>query len=131
MPGLSRDYIHLGLGATAEVEPPFDGPEWYEAYSARREADGAEGRLVMQYGWSGNWTSWEMHLAGAEVVLCIAGATTIIQEHPDGRIDRVELRPGGYAINPPGVWHTADSAEDVETTCVFITPGQGTTHRPR
>lgn len=36
---------------------------------------------------------------------------------------------GEYAINAPGVWHTADV--ETEVTCVFITAGLGTEHRPR
>jgi quercetin dioxygenase-like cupin family protein len=41
----------------------------------------------------------------------------------------VTLRAGDYAINPPGVWHTADVAG--ETTALFITAGMGTENRPR
>jgi mannose-6-phosphate isomerase-like protein (cupin superfamily) len=131
MPNLATDFIHLGRGATAEIEPPYYGEAWFEEYVQRREADGPEGRLVLQYSFSGNWPSWEVHPHGAEVVVCTAGAATIIQEFPDGRVERVALTPGDYAINPPGVWHTADSASDVETTCIFITAGVGTAHRPR
>ena len=35
--------IHLGLGAKALAQPAFTGMEWYEAYSVRHAADGAEG----------------------------------------------------------------------------------------
>jgi quercetin dioxygenase-like cupin family protein len=131
MPNLATDFIHLGRGATAEIEPPFDGEEWFEDYTQRREADGPEGRLVLQYTFSGNWSSWEVHPHGAEVVVCTAGTATIIQEFPDGRVERIALMPGDYAINPPGVWHTADSDPDGQTTCIFITAGAGTAHRPR
>lgn len=131
MPQLASHPIHLGRGATALVEPPFDGPEWFEDYAARHAEDGAEGRLVTRYAIAESWTSWEMHPAGAEVVLCIAGAATLIQQFPDGRIERVEIGAGDYAINPPGVWHTADVAPGVEADCIFITTGEGTEHRPR
>ena len=40
-----------------------------------------------------------------------------------------ELRTGEYAINPPGVWHTADV--ESEATALFITAGLGTELRPR
>ena len=39
------------------------------------------------------------------------------------------LNPGEYAINDPGVWHTADV--ESEATALFITSGEGTEHRPR
>ncbi len=123
--------IHLGAGATAEVEPPFTGDlAWYEGYGARRATDGAEGRLVSQFTFRENWDSWEMHPHGAEVVMCLAGSLTLHQETADGAISHVTLGPGEYAINPPGVWHTADVEGD-EATALFITAGIGTQHRPR
>ena len=53
---------------------------------------------------------------------------TLIQEI-DGELVRTTLAAGEYAINPPGVWHTADI--DGAATGFFITPGVGTQHRPR
>jgi quercetin dioxygenase-like cupin family protein len=53
----------------------------------------------------------------------------LVQEFPDGRHESVPLTAGDYAINPPGVWHTADVAESA--TAIFITAGEGTEHRPR
>lgn len=38
---LSENFLHLGLGATAVPQPPFDGFEWYEAYGARHGETGA------------------------------------------------------------------------------------------
>ena len=125
---LSEEWIHLGLGATAEPQPPFDGMEWYARYSDDHADDGAEARLVSQYRFSEDWDMWEMHPRGAEVVLCTDGAITLIQEL-DGKHVRTTLTRGEYAINPPGVWHTADVAEDAEA--LFITAGMGTEHRPR
>jgi quercetin dioxygenase-like cupin family protein len=121
--------IHLGLGATAVVEPPFDGVKWYAGYSERHGGDGAEGRLVTMYTFTTSWDVWEMHPAGSEVVLCTAGAITLVQEALDGAVVEVALGPGEYAINEPGVWHTADVAESA--TAVFITAGMGTEHRKR
>lgn len=121
--------IHLGLGATATVQPPFTGMDWYEAYGERTAADGAEGRLVSMYSFAESWDSWEMHPKGHEVVVCTSGEITLTQEYPDGRVEQVTLGPGDYAINDPGVWHTADV--ESEATALFITAGEGTEHRPR
>jgi len=41
----------------------------------------------------------------------------------------VLLNAGQYAINAPGVWHTADVSG--KATALFITAGMGTQHRPR
>ena len=126
---LAERPLHLGLGATAVPQPPFSGMEWYAAYADRVAGDGADGRLVSMYTFDASWDVWEMHPAGAEVVLCTAGEMTLRQEHADGSTGRVTIREGEYAINPPGTWHTADVSGSA--TAVFITAGMGTQHRPR
>jgi quercetin dioxygenase-like cupin family protein len=125
---LERFPLHLGLGARAVSEPEFTGMEWFGAYGERHAGDGDEGRLVSMYTFRENWTSWEAHPAGDEVVICTAGEITLHQELPDG-VKQVTLHPGEYAINPRGVWHTADVAE--HATALFITAGRDTQHRPR
>ena len=129
MPNLAREFIHLGGGATALAQPAFTDGEWYEGYGARHDGDGAEGRLVSQWTFTGNWDSWEMHPSGDEVVLCTAGAMTLHQQFADGGEADVTLGPGDYAIVPRGCWHTADIVGIA--TAVFITPGLGTDGRPR
>lgn len=126
---LAQNWVHLGLGATALVEPPFTGMAWYGDYSDRRAADGAEGRLVSMHTFSTSWDVWEVHPEGSEVVLCTAGSITLIQELAQGKQQCIVLHPGEFAINGPGVWHTADVQDT--TTCVFITAGRGTQHRAR
>ena len=126
---LARYPIHLGLGASAVPQPEFTGIAWYEGYGARHDGDGAEGRLVAEHRFAGDWPGWEMHPLGDEVVYCLAGEMTLHQEFPDGRTASVVLRAGDYAINPPGVWHTADIAGSA--SALFITAGLGTEHRPR
>ena len=126
---LSDSFLHLGLGATAVPQPPFNGLEWYEGYGARHGDDGAEGRLVSQHTFSQSWDSWEMHPNGSEVVICTSGAMVLSQEYPDGSLETVALKAGEYAINAPGVWHTADV--ETEATAIFITAGEGTQMRPR
>lgn len=127
---LASHPVHLGLGATAQVQPLFTGGmEWYESYATRHGADGAEGRLVSLHAFAESWDSWEMHPVGDELVVCTAGAITLHQEWPDGRSATVTIRAGEYAINPPGVWHTADV--EGAATALFVTAGLGTQHRPR
>jgi hypothetical protein len=122
--------IHLGLGASAVVEPVFTGAmEWYEGYVKRHGVDGLEGRLVTMHSFAGSWDIWEMHPNGSEVVLCTAGSITLHQQRADGSCATVQLGPGQYAINEPGTWHTADVQGSA--TALFITAGWGTQHRPR
>lgn len=122
--------IHLGLGATAEVEPEFSGEmSWYAGYVDRHVSDGTEGRLVTMTSFTESWDSWEVHPHGSEVVLCIAGRMTLHQEHADGTSGSVVVEAGEYVVNQPGTWHTADV--DDSATALFITAGMGTEHRPR
>jgi quercetin dioxygenase-like cupin family protein len=123
-------HIHLGLGGRAVPQPEFTGDmSWYEDYGRRHGDEGAEGRLVALYRFEEPWTSWEMHPSGDEVVCCLQGQMTLHQELADGSKQSHELGPGEYAINPRGAWHTADAEEPV--VALFITPAEGTTHRPR
>lgn len=127
---LEKHPVHLGLNATAVVEPEFTGGmDWYDAYGVRHAADGVEGRLVSMHTFSESWDSWEVHPDGHEVVVCVSGSITLHQEDPDGTTRSVQLAAGDYVINEPGVWHTADV--DASATALFITAGQGTQHRPR
>ena len=121
--------VHLGLGARALAQPAFTGADWYEAYAARTAGDGAEGRLVSLHDFTGDWDVWEMHPVGDELVVCLTGAITLIQQGEAGEEKAVVLQPGDYAINPAGVWHTADIA--VPASALFITAGQGTENRKR
>jgi mannose-6-phosphate isomerase-like protein (cupin superfamily) len=124
--------IHLGKGATAIPQPEFPSDEramqWYMDYGARHAGDGEEGRLVSCFRFTEDWPSWEMHPMGAEVVICIEGSMALIQVI-GGEHVRTTLAPGEYAVNPPGVWHTADVSD--HATGIFITAGEGTQHRPR
>ena len=124
--------IHLGAAGSAVPQPEFPRDEramqWYMDYGARHAEDGTEGRLVSCFKFTEDWAGWEMHPNGDEVVVCIEGEITLIQEI-DGEHVRTTLSPGEYAINPAGVWHTADIP--VETSGLFVTAGAGTQNRPR
>lgn len=126
---LPRYPVHVGLGGTLAVQPEYTGElAWYESYEGRTRADGRDGRLVAMHTFSSSWGSWEMHPQGEELVLCVAGRMTLIQEL-DGGLRELTLEAGDAAINPAGVWHTADV--EGEATALFITAGLGTEHRPR
>lgn len=126
---LARTPVHLGLGATAERLDPFDGTmEWYRRYTAEHAADGREARLVAVHSFDSDWSTWEAHPHGHELVYVISGRMTLVQEI-DGERRPVEMTAGMAAINPPGVWHTAKVSEP--TTALFITAGEGTLHEER
>ncbi len=126
---LAKYPVHLGLGAVVTPQEEFTGAmDWYERYGARTAADGREGRLVSMHTFSAPWDSWEMHPEGEELVVCVSGRITLIQE-VGGGVNTVDLEPGEAIVNQPGVWHTADV--EGEATALFITAGIGTEVRPR
>jgi quercetin dioxygenase-like cupin family protein len=125
--------VHLGLGATVALQDEYTGSaRWYDRYAERTAGDGAEGRLVTMHTFTKSWDAWEMHPHGEELVLCMQGTITLIQEI-NGRPEKNRLNAGEAIINPAGIWHTADldDEEGEEATALFITAGMGTEHRPR
>ena len=125
---LARYPVHLGSEGTAVPQPAFNGVEWYEAYGARHGDDALHGRLLSMHTFTKSWDMWEMHPKGHEVVIVTAGEMTLIQGR-DAKQTRLRLSTGEYAINPPGVWHTAEV--ESTATAVFITSGEGTLNEPR
>jgi mannose-6-phosphate isomerase-like protein (cupin superfamily) len=125
---IARTFVHLGRGASATPIPDFEwSPEFLAAYSDRFRSDDNEGRLVCLVPQPETWDSWERHPAGEEVVILISGRIDLVQDLPGGE-HVIELHPGQAAINPTNVWHTARVHEPGDT--LFITPGEGTEHRP-
>jgi uncharacterized cupin superfamily protein len=118
--------LHLGP-TSATVVRAFSWDQIAD-YGARFAGDGTQGRLVSMVRQTETWTTWERHPAGEELVLLLTGRVDLIQEL-DGAEHRIELQAGDGVLNPPGVWHTADVHEPGDA--LFITPGQGTEHKPR
>ena len=94
-----------------------------------RRFDQFRGRLlVSSFGFDKDWSTWEMHPAGDEIVCLIAGNVTLVLDR-NGAEEVIHLRtPGAFAIVPKGTWHTARTS--VPTQMLFVTPGEGTDNRP-
>jgi len=88
----------------------------------------ARGTLVSAYTFDGDWTSWERHPKGDEIVVCTEGAMTMLLETVSG-IERVALKAGEAVIVPANTWHSADVPGI--SRGLFITFGEGTDHKPR
>ncbi len=129
----SGDFVHLGLGATVVPLPTHTGDmSWYEQYGIDHAGDGTEGRLVSLHTFADSWDTWEMHPEGSELVLCVSGTVSLIQEASDGSVSEVTISAGQAVINDPGVWHTADVPDPSDPpTVLFITAGEGTQMRDR
>ena len=84
--------------------------------------------LVSSFSYDQDWSTWEMHPNGDEVVCLLSGAVTLVLEGPEGRRELPLKTSGSYAIVPRGTWHTARVG--VPSKMLFITPGEGTQNRP-
>ena len=117
-------FVHLPDGPAAtllEVTPDF-----WQKLETRTDLHG--GRLITAYRFDADWTSWERHPAGDELVLQLSGAMDFVVD--EGRTERtVALRGRAALVVPRGAWHTARVLEPSEA--IFVTRGEGTEHRAR
>jgi quercetin dioxygenase-like cupin family protein len=104
-----------------------NSPEVFEELD--RRFCGFKGHLlVATFAFDADWTTWERHPAGDELVCLLAGRVTLVLDR-DGRRETVELNKAGeYVLVPKGTWHTAHT--NVPTKMLFVTPGEGTENKP-
>jgi uncharacterized cupin superfamily protein len=126
---LSKTFVHLGLGATAVPVHDFSWrPEAMRRYLTTFLSDRNEGRLVGITSLDKDWTHWERHAEGDELVVQLTGRSEVVQEI-DGEIRVVQLNPGEAIVNPRGVWHTSNVQETGQS--LFIAAGRRTDYRDR
>jgi mannose-6-phosphate isomerase-like protein (cupin superfamily) len=123
---LITTYVHLDDSGTAT--PVAVDESFWKALMEGRDGGLNAGRLVMNFEFSDDWDTWEMHPAGDEVVCLLHGSIDLVLEGVDGETT-IELRKGRpCCIVPRGVWHTAKVHEP--SAVLHITEGAGTQHRP-
>jgi mannose-6-phosphate isomerase-like protein (cupin superfamily) len=118
-------YLHLAEGP--ELREIAEGPALWAEIDQR--ADLQRGRLVTAFDSTEDWTVWERHPKGDEIVMVTSGAATVHLEDADGAMSSVTLRAPELVVVPAGSWHTADVIEPA--TMLVVTWGEGTDHRPR
>ena len=116
-------FVHLPDGPGAALVDVT--PDFWQKLGQRTDLQG--GRLVSAYRFTEDWTSWERHPAGDELVFVLSGALELVLDE-DGRERTLPLRSGSGAVIPRGMWHTARVREASEA--LFVTRGAGTEHRP-
>jgi mannose-6-phosphate isomerase-like protein (cupin superfamily) len=120
---LATTYLSLADGPEAKrIEV---GHDFWQTIDQR---DDLAERLVAIFAYGADWTSWEMHPDGDEIVVLLSGAVDLVLDEPGGQ-RTVELRDRSAAVVPRGVWHTANVFGPSEA--LHITRGAGTAHRPR
>src|SRR5215210_7201627 len=100
---LADTYVQLADGPAA-VAVEVDEEFWAKLES-RPQLHG--GRLVGVFHNAAEWSVWEMHPAGDEVVCLLSGSVDVVLDE-DGGERLVQLRAGNTCIVPRGVWHTAN-----------------------
>jgi mannose-6-phosphate isomerase-like protein (cupin superfamily) len=130
---LFENYLFLDTDGTAVVLP--GGAEfWRQLMSGqatdpgvRRLMGSEKGRLLSALSMSTDWTNWEMHPAGDEILVMLEGKATFVLDFAD-HVREIALSAGRLLVIPKGVWHTAKVSEPARL--LAITAGSGTQHRP-
>lgn len=126
MPTFEDTYVRLRADSSVELLPAGD---FWPKLMGGQLGDFHHEYLVTVLNFSEDWSSWERHPLGDEIVCLLSGHVTLIQEHEGAEL-RTELsRAGEFAVNPRGTWHTANV--HAESRVLFITAGEGTENRPR
>ncbi len=120
------DYLHVKDGGNTDVITSSDS--FWQDLASGSYPQFDQGRLMSAFTFSEAWPSWERNPAGEELVMLLSGAAVLVLEE-NGVEREVELAtPGAFVLVPKGTWHTAKTS--VSTTMLFLTPGDGTEHRP-
>ena len=101
------------------------GDDFWQTIDQRTEL--SRGYLMMVGPMNETWSSWERHPAGEEIVYLLSGSVDFVLDLPGGE-QTVELRGRSCAIVPRNTWHRAIVHEAGDM--LFVTPGNGTSHRP-
>jgi uncharacterized cupin superfamily protein len=118
---------YLRLRPDASIEPlPVDASFW-QRIAAGELGDFRNEYLVTIHSFDKDWSLWEMHPSGDEVVCLLSGSVSFVLEEPERRRAITLQRNGAYVIVPRGTWHTAKVVEPSQM--LFVTAGEGTQHR--
>ena len=93
----------------------------------RRLMGSEHGRLLTVLTMNADWTNWEMHPVGDELLFMLEGSATFLLDLLDG-VREVALNAGRLLVIPQGVWHTAKMSGPARL--LAITMGHGTQHKP-
>ncbi len=105
---LNLSSTYLRLGGNGSVEPiPVDETFW------RKISTGQFGTfhnefLVSYHTFDEDWTMWELHPNGDEIVCLLSGSVTFVLEQEGGNQSTHLTESGSCVIAPKGAWHTAE-----------------------
>lgn len=117
-------YVHLDVGPGAT--PITVDDSFWATIDERAELH--SGRLVTGVRMVDDWTSWEMHPNGDELIAVTEGSVRVQVDH-DGDTHDILVTAPEFVLMPAGAWHTMDAVEPARL--LVVTWGEGTQHRPR
>ncbi|NMH59538.1 cupin domain-containing protein [Alteromonas ponticola] len=122
---LLKNFIVITPDQQARIEVADD--RVYERLAT--DYDGFVGhKLISTFEFDKDWSNWEKHPHGDEIVVLLSGSVTLIIER-DSCQQTVQLDYAGtFAVVPRDSWHTATT--NTLSKLLFITPGENTQHRP-
>jgi mannose-6-phosphate isomerase-like protein (cupin superfamily) len=123
---LATTYLRLRPDNSAEPLP-VNAEFWPKLMSGQLGTFHRES-LVTMVSFESPWNNWEMHPNGDEIVCLVSGKVSMVLEIRGVEQIAKLLAPGDYVLVPKGTWHTARTNE--KCTMFFVTPGEGTEHRP-
>ena len=124
---LKLDSTYLRLKADAPAEPlPVDETFWPRLIAGEL-GDFHNEYLVTLLSFDSDWTGWEKHPQGDEIVVLLEGAVTFVLDRDGKHAETALDESGTYVIVPRGTWHTARVRKPARM--LFITPGEGTETR--
>lgn len=124
-PDLASTFVRLRSDGSAEPLPVDDS--FWQRLASGQLGTFRDEHLVSCYAFNADWTSWEMHPKGDEIVCLLSGSVTFVLEELHGNREILLDRANAFAIVPRGTWHTAKVHEP--SSMLFITPGEDTQHR--
>ena len=130
--GLDETYAFLQDGGSAPLVPTAG--LWQELMSGQAKSQGAKlvadgnGWLVAMYAIDKDAPAWEMHPAGAELLVMLSGEMDVVLEQAAGELT-IRLQAGQTCVVPRGTWHR--QAVRRAGQYLGMTYGKGTEHRMR
>lgn len=121
---IESEFVVLSPGKKATIEPA--NASLYQRID--KTYNGFKGHeLISCYEFESDWSNWEIHPNGDEVVVLLSGEVTFILKETQGEKSITLNEQGQFLIVPQGVWHSAKT--NVKSKVLFITPGEGTVHK--
>lgn len=117
--------LHVVLDRAGRGEVVTGGAPFWEALASGETR--IDGWLVSAGEATDDWSHWEVHPNGEEILVQLSGAVELVLEE-DGVERVVILRAGQSVVVPRGAWHRMVVLE--RGTTLFVTYGEGTQHRP-